>query len=82
MVFFVTLTAVPRLGALSIMSSSECSVLVSDWSELCWDDTSSAMDVVARERAAEKMGEKKRFFLFDNCVTAENGLSSYLDDVF
>lgn len=22
------------------------------------------------------------FFLFDNCVTAENGLSSYLDDVF
>lgn len=50
--FLVALTLVVRLGALSPTSSSECSVLVSDWSELCWDDVSSARDMAARERAA------------------------------
>lgn len=49
--FLVALTLVLRLGAFSPTSSSECSVLVSDWSELCWDDVSSARDVAAKERA-------------------------------
>lgn len=51
-VFLVVFTLALRLGALSPMSSSECSVLVSDWSELCWDDVSSARDAAASERAA------------------------------
>jgi len=49
--FLVALT-LARFGALSPASSSECSVLVSDWSELCWDEASSTMDAVAEERAA------------------------------
>lgn len=50
--FLVVFPAVLRLGALSPKSSSECSVLVSDWSELCWDEASSARDAAATERAA------------------------------
>lgn len=50
--FLVVLTADTRLGAFSATSSSECSVLVSDWSELCWDAASSARDVLVKERAA------------------------------
>lgn len=34
-VFLVVFTLALRLGALSPTSSSECSALVSDWSELC-----------------------------------------------
>lgn len=49
--FLVALTVV-RLGVFSPMSSSECSVLVSDRSELCWDEASSARDAAAKERAA------------------------------
>lgn len=51
--FFVVFAVLPRLGVFSATSSSECSVLVSDWSELCWDDASSASEVAASERAAE-----------------------------
>lgn len=51
--FLVAFTLVLRLGALSPTSSSECSALVSDWSELCWDDVSSMRDVAASERAAD-----------------------------
>lgn len=48
----MVLAAVLRLGALSPRSSSECSVLVSDMSELCWDEASSAKAAAAAERAA------------------------------
>lgn len=51
--FLVALMVDARLGAFSPTSSSECSVLASDWSELCWDDASSARDVAAKERAAK-----------------------------
>lgn len=50
--FLVAFTLVPRFGTFSPTSSSECSALVSDWSELCCDDASSARDVAAKERAA------------------------------
>lgn len=50
--FLVALTLVLRLCPLSPTSSSECSVLVSDRSELCWDDVSSIRDAAATERAA------------------------------
>lgn len=57
--FLVALTLVARLGALSPASSSECSVLVSDRSELCWDEVSSARDVAAKERAVGFDKKKK-----------------------
>lgn len=51
-VFLVVLAVLPRLAAFSTTSSSECSVRVSDWSEPCWEDASSARELAARERAA------------------------------
>lgn len=50
--FLVVFAVLPRLDVFSATSSSECSVLVSDWSELCWDDASSASEVAASKRAA------------------------------
>lgn len=51
-VFLVVLAVLLRFGAFSATSSSECSVLASDWSEPCWDEASSAREVAASERAA------------------------------
>ena len=50
--FLAVFAVLPRLSVFSATSSSECSVLVSDWSELCWDDASSASEGAASERAA------------------------------
>lgn len=47
----LAVAAVVRFEAFSPPSSSECSVLASDWSELWWDDISSERDVEAIERA-------------------------------
>jgi len=50
--FLVVLVLALRLAVLSPTSSSECSVLVSDWSEPCRDDVSSERAAAAEERAA------------------------------
>ncbi len=50
--FLAALTLGVRLGALSAASSSECSVLLSDWSserELCSDSVSAGMGVARTE---------------------------------
>ncbi len=55
--FLAALTLWVRLGALSAASSSECSVLVSDWSserELCCDSVSAGMGVARTEENNNK----------------------------
>ena len=61
--FLVALTlAVRFMGTFSTTSSSECSVLASDWSELCWDDASSAgsVDADEKERAVDFRAKRYR----------------------
>lgn len=58
--FLAALTLVVRLGALSAASSSECSVLLSDWSserELSCDSVSAGMGV-ARTKENNKDGHR------------------------
>lgn len=60
--FLVVFAVLLRLGVFSATSSSECSVLVSDWSELCWDDASSTSEVAVSKRAAGLRKKKNNWW--------------------